>query len=59
MNKLDKQEADISVPAEKEKSHRDALMHKLGASEKGKQEGKFRSRLQVSSPVSISNSSQI
>lgn len=56
MNKLDRQEIDISVPAEKEKSHRYAP---LGAPEKGNQEREFRSRLQVSSHVSTSYSSQI
>lgn len=48
MNKLDRQEVGISFPAEKEKSHRDGLIHTLGAPEKGHEEGEFRSRLQVS-----------
>lgn len=34
MNKLDKQEVDISVPAEKEESYRDALIHHPGRSRK-------------------------
>lgn len=51
MNKLDGQEIGTSVPAEKEKSHREAMMHTLGAPEKGHQEGEFRSRLQVSPPL--------
>lgn len=59
MNKLDRQEVDIPVLAGKEKSHRDGLKHTLGAAEKGNQEGEFRSRMQVSSPVPTSYSSQI
>lgn len=59
MNKLDRQEVDIPVHEGKEKSHRDGLMHTVGAPEKGNQEGGFRSRLQVSSPVPTSYSSQI
>lgn len=54
MNKLDRQEVDIPVLAGKEKSHRDGLKHTLGAAEKGNQEGEFRSRLHVSSPVPTS-----
>lgn len=53
MNKLDSQDVDMPVTAEKEKSHRDALIHILGAPEKGNQEGEFRSRLLASTPSSL------